>query len=101
VTRPPKKFRANTASEDDLLMTNREKYDSAFVETFLVQPGDLPGLKYQEVGGWDSAGHMALMAALEEAFGLELDIDDIIAFSSYEVGQEILAKYNVTLEPAP
>ena len=82
-------------------MTNRAKYDSAFIETFQVQPGDLPGLKYQEVGGWDSAGHMALMAALEEAFGLELDIDDIIAFSSYEVGQEILARYHVTFEPTP
>ena len=82
-------------------MSNRDKYDSAFLESFVVaSKEDLPGLKYQEVGGWDSAGHMALMAALEEAFGIELDIDDIIAFSSYEVGQGILAKYNVTLEPA-
>jgi acyl carrier protein len=101
VTRLPNELQRKHASDDNLPMTNRSKYDSAFIETFLVQPGDLPGLKYQEVGGWDSAGHMALMAALEEAFGLELDIDDIIAFSSYEVGQEILARYNVTLEPKP
>ena len=81
-------------------MSNRQKYDAAFMETFTVEAGGLPAAKYQEVEGWDSAGHMALMAALEEAFGLELDIDDIIAFSSYEVGQAILAKYNVVIEPA-
>lgn len=81
-------------------MSNREKYIAAFKETFMVEEGDLPKLKYQDIATWDSVGHMALMAALEEAFGFELDIDDIIEFSSYEVGQTILAKYNVTLEPS-
>ena len=40
---------------------------------------------------------MALMATLEDVFGVELDIDDIIEFSSFEVGQQILAKYNVLI----
>jgi acyl carrier protein len=41
---------------------------------------------------------MQLMTALEEAFAIELDIDDIIDFSSYEVGMVTLAKYGVVFE---
>lgn len=79
-------------------MNNREKYINAFKETIMVKDSDLPNMKYQDVAAWDSVGHMALMAALEEAFGVELDIDDIIDFSSFEVGKTILAKYNVVVE---
>ncbi|MCA3238986.1 MAG: acyl carrier protein [Curvibacter sp.] len=78
-------------------MSNIEKYNAAFIETFRVSEGDLPELKYQVVPAWDSVGHMQLMAALEEAFAIELDIDDIIDFSSYEKGKEILVKYQVAL----
>ena len=78
-------------------MTNIEKYNSAFTKTFMIEPEKLVGLKYQAIETWDSVGHMALMAALEESFGIELDIDDIIGFSSYEVGQEILGKYKVAI----
>jgi len=78
-------------------MTSRKKYNNAFIQTFSVTEDDLPGLKYQGVATWDSVGHMALMAAIEDAFAIELDIDDIIAFSSYEVGVEMLEKYKVKL----
>jgi hypothetical protein len=76
-------------------MNNIEKYNSAFTNTFMVETDKLPGLKYQAIETWDSVGHMALMAALEESFAIEMDIDDIIGFSSYEVGQEILSKYKI------
>ena len=81
-------------------MSNKEKYDTAFVDTFMVNADELPTAKYQEVEAWDSVGHMALMAALEDAFSIEMEIDDIIDFSSYEVGKTILAKYDVVIEPA-
>jgi acyl carrier protein len=80
-------------------MSNREKYDMAFTETLMVEAKDLATLRYQGAVGWDSVGHMALMAALEEAFEIEMDIDDIIQFSSYEEGQAILAKYEIKIEP--
>lgn len=76
-------------------MNNIEKYNNAFTNTFMVGTDKLPGLKYQAIETWDSVGHMALMAALEESFAIEMDIDDIIGFSSYEFGQEILGKYKV------
>ena len=79
-------------------MSNRDKYIAAFKETFMIEEKDLANLKYQGVKTWDSVGHMQLMTALEEAFGVELDIDDIIEFSSFDVGQKILEKYIVVME---
>ena len=40
---------------------------------------------------------MSLIAGLEDHFEIEMDIDDIIDFSSYEKGKDILKKYNVEL----
>lgn len=72
-------------------MTNLEIYNNAFIETLNVEESQLEGLKYQDVEAWDSVGHMSLMAALEDAFDIMMDTDDIIDFSSYEKGMEILA----------
>lgn len=78
-------------------MSNLEKYNNAFVENLQVSEDQLEGLKYQGVELWDSVGHMTLMAALEDAFDIMLDTDDIIDFSSYEKGKEILKKYDVEI----
>lgn len=78
-------------------MNNLETYNSAFTDTFLIQQEALPNLKYQAIPTWDSVGHMQLMASLEEGFGIELEIDDIIEFSSYEKGKEILSKYGINI----
>jgi acyl carrier protein len=77
-------------------MTNLQKYNKAFAETLEVSEDQLPGLKYQSVELWDSVGHMTLMAAIEDAFDIMMETDDIVDFSSYEKGKEILSKnYNV------
>jgi acyl carrier protein len=78
-------------------MSNIEQYNTAFMESFMIDAGMLPSLKYQAIQAWDSVGHMHLMSALEEAFGIEMDTDDIIDFSSYEKGREILKKYRIEL----
>jgi len=73
-------------------MNNLEKYNNAFMETFEITEDQLAGLKYQDIAAWDSVGHMNLIAALEDAFDIMMDTDDIIDLSSYEKGKEILAK---------
>lgn len=78
-------------------MTNMEKYQKAFVDAFAIEASTLPTLAYQAIPNWDSVGHMGLMAVLEESFGITLDIDDIIDFSSFAKGQELLKKYGVEL----
>lgn len=72
-------------------MTNLQKYDKAFTDTFEISSGQLAGLNYQDIKAWDSVGHMSLVAALEEVFDLMMDTDDIIDLDSYEKGKEILA----------
>jgi len=79
-------------------MSTLQNYINAFTSTFLVEESDLANLKYQDIAAWDSVGHMSLMAALEEIFGIEMDIDDIIDFSSFEAGKKIMLKYNVKMD---
>lgn len=78
-------------------MDNLGKYNQAFVECVGASLEQLVGLKYQAIETWDSVGHMALMAYLEDEFGIMLEMDDILDFSSYEEGMSILLKYGVAL----
>ncbi len=78
-------------------MTNEEKYIHAFTSTFEVGADEAKTLQFQGVPAWDSVGHVSLIAALEEAFDIALDPDDILDLSSFEKGRKILAKYNITV----
>lgn len=73
-------------------MDNLKKYNQVFMDTLEVTEDQLKNLKYQDITAWDSVGHMSLIAELEDAFDIMMDTDDIIDFSSYEKGKEILAK---------
>jgi len=79
-------------------VTNKEKYDHIFMECFSVEESQLnDAFVYQCVAQWDSVGHMSMIAALEEAFDIMMETDDIIDFGSYTKGMEILPKYNILL----
>ena len=78
-------------------MNNLEKYNQAFIESLELTEDQLEGLEYQSVESWDSVGHMGLIAAIEDAFDIMMDTDDIIDLSSYEKGKEILsANYDIS-----
>ncbi len=77
-------------------MNNKQTYDQIFIETFNVVESALgDDLNYDAVPGWDSIAHMALIAEIEESFNITMEIDDIIDFSSYNRGLEILTKYEI------
>ena len=78
-------------------MTNQEKYLCAFMEALEVTAAEAPTLVYGESRAWDSVGHMTLVAALEDAFDVMMEMDDIIDLSSFEKGKEILRKYDVEI----
>ena len=44
---------------------------------------------------WDSIGQMSLMAIIEDEFQIEFEPDEIIAFTSYQAGLDILRKRNI------
>ena len=80
-------------------MTNKEKYINAFVEGLEISAEEVTEtLEYQGIPNWDSVGHMALVACLEDAFDIMMDTDDIIDLSSFKKGIEILKKYDIVIE---
>ena len=77
-------------------MNNKQKYDQAFIESFSIIESVLDdNLIYNSIPEWDSVGHMSLIAELEEVFDIMMEMDDIIDFSSYKKGFELIAKYEV------
>lgn len=80
-------------------MTNLEKYNKVFKESFEVTDEQLnDNLEYQQIELWDSVGHMGMIACLEEEFNIMFETDDIIDFNSYEKGKELLSKYGILIE---
>ena len=78
-------------------MTNKQKYEQVFIECFSIDQAALDkDVAYSEIEGWDSVGHMEMIAALEDAFEISMDTDDIIDFSSFKKGFELLAKYGIS-----
>lgn len=76
-------------------MTNLEKYTKVFSQTFGIGEDQVSALEYQGISEWDSVGHMTLISTLEDTFDIMMDTDDIIDFSSFEKGKEILSKYGI------
>ena len=77
-------------------MTNKEKYDATFIKALSITESQLGDeLVYNSVAGWDSIGHMELVAALETTFDILMEMEDIIDFDSYNKGFELVAKYGV------
>ena len=60
-----------------------------------VDDVDWSALAYRGVPEWDSVAHMQVVAEIEDAFDVMLEIDDVIGMSSFEVSKVILAKYGV------
>ena len=79
-------------------MPTDAKYSEIFKTALNISDNKLnKNLKYNEIDEWDSIGHMTLVAALEEEYKITLETDDIIDFSSFKKGMEILKKYKVNI----
>ena len=77
-------------------MNNKEKLINSFISALGVEESAIvDSLEYNTIPQWDSVGHMALVAALEEVFDIMMDTDDIIDMSSVAKSKEIIAKYNI------
>ena len=79
-------------------MTNLEKYQNAFVEGLELPCESVESATMDTVERWDSIGQMSLMAIIEDEFQIELEPDEIIAFTSYQAGLDILRKRNIEFQ---
>ncbi|MBI5258743.1 MAG: acyl carrier protein [Burkholderiales bacterium] len=79
-------------------MDNLAKLKQAFIEVMKIDAERITDtLAYGECPEWDSLAHMALVAELENAFGLMLDTEDIIAMSSVAEIRRILGRQGVAV----
>lgn len=78
-------------------MTNLEKYDREFIRMFKVKKEDLPTLKYRGIKAWDSLAHMDLMSEFEEMFDIQISTVDVMDFTDYNKGKQVLARYGVEI----
>lgn len=79
-------------------MENLDKYNNIFMEVFGVNPGDLDGkFNKDNVEAWDSVHQLNLVTLAEETFDVMLDPEDILGFTSYEAGKEILRRQEVEI----
>ena len=77
-------------------MSNLEKYKKAFTDSLSIDKKNFTeDIEYNSIPEWDSIGHMTLMSALEDEFKVSIETDDIVDFSSFKKGLEILKKYKV------
>ena len=79
-------------------MSAVEKYSKIFKDALNISDNKFnENIKYNEIEEWDSIAHMTLVAALEEEYKVTLETDDIIDFSGFEKGKEILNNYGVEI----
>jgi acyl carrier protein len=79
-------------------MDPSDRLRSCFIETFgLGGDADVEALRYQGVAGWDSVGHMQLIAALETTFDIMIDTQDVLDMNSFIKAKEILRKHGVSI----
>ncbi|MCX9156189.1 acyl carrier protein [Niveibacterium sp. 24ML] len=79
-------------------MSNLDRLRQTFSDALAIPPEQVVDeLRFNSIPQWDSVAHMALVAAIESAFDIMLDTDDVIDMSSFAKSQEIVRKYDVAL----
>ena len=79
-------------------MTNLEKYNQIFTEVFGVEVAVLnDDFTKDNVDLWDSVHQLNIVSLAEEVFDIMFDPEDIMAFTSYKVGKEILKNQGIQI----
>ncbi len=72
------------------------RFTKIFAETFAISNDEVSDdLEYQSITSWDSINHLDLVSNLESEFGVEFDMDDIIAMENVAKIKEILVRLGV------
>lgn len=79
-------------------MANIEDYKNCFVEGLELDIENVESATMETVAKWDSIGQMSLIALIEDAFGIELEPEEVMSFTTYSAGLEILKAHNIVME---
>lgn len=73
-----------------------EKLQSIFAQVFKLRPGEYTDmLSPDTLPEWDSLGHIRLVTAMEEGFGLTFENEEIMDMSNVAAIKEILVRRGV------
>ncbi len=78
-------------------MTNLETYKNCFIECLELEWENVESASIETVPNWDSIGQMSLVALIEDAFSIEFEPEEMMAFTTYLSGLEILKKHGIEL----
>lgn len=78
-------------------MKNIDIYKKCFVEGLEISLDNVENATMETIDTWDSIGQMSLIALVEDAFGIELEPEELMKFTSYRTGVEVLKKHGVKL----
>ncbi|AVM76383.1 acyl carrier protein [Magnetospirillum gryphiswaldense] len=71
-----------------------ESLRGVFRDTLDLETGAaVDDLAYRALPAWDSIGHMRLVAAIETAFDVMLDTDEVIDLSSFAKAAAIVGRH--------
>lgn len=76
-------------------MSNIEKLKEAFVEGLEISMEEVESATMESVDKWDSIGQMSLVAIIEDAFGIEFEPDEVMQFTSFAAGVDILKAHGI------
>ena len=92
-----KNLENSICEREDIKLANLEKYNEVFKGVFSVEENVLnDNFTFEKIESWDSMAHLSLISALEDAFEIMLETEDILHFGGYENGKKILSKYGVS-----
>jgi len=75
-----------------------ERLKRAFYKALeLSEQTELSQLAYGSIPEWDSLGHMALVSEVEDTFSIEFNTEEVINFSSFEVGIQLLRSREIEI----
>lgn len=78
-------------------MSNIEKLKEAFVEGLEIPMEEVEAATMESVDKWDSIGQMSLVAIIEDAFGIEFEPDEVMQFTSFAAGLEIMKNHGIEI----
>ena len=79
-------------------MSNISKYNDIFCEIFSVDQDVLnDDFSKNTAENWDSILQLSLVTSIEDAFDVMFEPEDIMDFTSYKRGKEILMKNGIEI----
>jgi acyl carrier protein len=74
-------------------MIDESRLEQVFRRGLNLEDGvDVRSLAYAKHPNWDSVGHMALVAELEDEYDLMLETDDVLNLSDWNAAVETLSR---------